>query len=194
MVGMIGTRMRSYTLACAGVAFVACLFLWHPLHVGAATRTVTNCTDSGVSGDGSLRGEIAAAGSGDTISFTAGLNCTSGGAGPIVVGSTLTLAQNVTIDGTGATIAVDGGYTGGNTGVQVFAVNSAVTASLNTLTIQHGKAGDGGGILNNGGTLTVTNSTLSGNSATNGGGIYNNGTLTVTNSTFSGNSATNDGG
>jgi len=51
--------------------------------------------------------------------------------------------------------------------------------------------------LNNGGTITLTNSTFSGNTAPNGagGGIANfvDGTLTITNSTFSDNSA-NDGG
>jgi hypothetical protein len=49
----------------------------------------------------------------------------------------------------------------------------------------------GGGIYYNGGTLTVTNSTISGNSIFNGngGGIWNAGNLTVTNSTISGNSA-----
>jgi CSLREA domain-containing protein len=47
----------------------------------------------------------------------------------------------------------------------------------------------GGGGIENSGTLTVTNSTLSGNSAGEGGGISNLGTLTVTNSTLSGNSA-----
>jgi hypothetical protein len=57
---------------------------------------------------------------------------------------------------------------------------------------------EGGGIYNEGG-LTVTDSTLSENSAWNsngnGGGIDNwYGTLTVTNSTLSGNSALNDGG
>ena len=36
--------------------------------------------------------------------------------------------------------------------------------------------------------LTVSTSTLSGNSASNGGGIYNTGTLTVSSSTLSGNS------
>ena len=42
----------------------------------------------------------------------------------------------------------------------------------------------GGGIYN-AGTLTVSNSTLSGNSALDGGaGIFNVGTLTVSNSTF----------
>jgi predicted outer membrane repeat protein len=55
----------------------------------------------------------------------------------------------------------------------------------------------GGGIYN-GGTLTVTDSTISGNSTggiyTEGGGLYNVGTATVTNSTFSGNSAQLAGG
>jgi len=50
---------------------------------------------------------------------------------------------------------------------------------------------DGGGIYNNGGTLTISNSTLSTNSAfSGGGGIYNAGTLTLTSSTLSGNSTT----
>jgi hypothetical protein len=49
--------------------------------------------------------------------------------------------------------------------------------------------------IHNRGTLTVTSSTLSGNSAVyDGGGIYNYGTLTLTDSTLSGNSATVYGG
>ena len=117
---------------------------------------------------------------------------------------TLTLSANVTIDGTGRTVIVDGGctFSGGvctsNTGVGVFAVNRSVTASLTALTIQHGNTtgGIGGGIYNNiSSTLTLTNSTITGNSATlDGGGIYNNGTATVTNSTFSGNSSSHIGG
>ena len=78
--------------------------------------------------------------------------------------------------------------------VRVFMVNSGVWLSLNKLTIADGNAGEGGGggIYNNYGTLSVSNSTFSGNQATTyaGGGIYNIGTLTVSNSTFSGNSAT----
>ena len=50
----------------------------------------------------------------------------------------------------------------------------------------------GGGIYNIG-TLTVMNSTFSGNSAGGGGGIFNAGTLTVTNSTFSGDSGSYGG-
>ena len=51
-----------------------------------------------------------------------------------------------------------------------------------------GSTPHGGGIINSG-TLTLTNSTVSGNTAglSDGGGIFNSGTLTLTNSTVSGN-------
>jgi hypothetical protein len=54
----------------------------------------------------------------------------------------------------------------------------------------------GGGIYNRGGTLTVSNSTLSGNSAGDEGGgiLLSSGTVTVSNSTLSGNSASFGGG
>jgi CSLREA domain-containing protein len=53
----------------------------------------------------------------------------------------------------------------------------------------------GGGISNeNNGTLTITDSIISGNTGSRGGGIRNFGTLTITDSTISGNSATADGG
>jgi len=61
-------------------------------------------------------------------------------------------------------------------------------------------AGNGGGIMSNG-TLTITNSTLSGNEALGaygypglGGGIYNYGAVTINSSTLSGNSADSGGG
>ncbi len=50
------------------------------------------------------------------------------------------------------------------------------------------------GGINNRGTLTVSDSTFSGNNATNGGAILNDGTVSVSNSTFSGNSARSGGG
>jgi hypothetical protein len=54
-------------------------------------------------------------------------------------------------------------------------------------------AGSGGGIANNG-TMTVIDSTFTGNSATFGGGIENGGTATLTSCTFTGNSASSGGG
>ncbi len=64
-------------------------------------------------------------------------------------------------------------------------------------------SGQGGGILNAGGTVRVINSTIADNAAgnngyangpANGGGIWNNGTLTLTNSTVADNSAAYGGG
>jgi CSLREA domain-containing protein len=159
----------------------------------ANTLHVTDCGDAGTN---TLRGQIAAASLGDTIVFDQ--NCTGASAITLATG-TLTLAQDVTIDGTGRTVVVDGGCALNNGhcqsgGVTVFTVNSGVTASLSTLTIQHGNQAlfNGGGIANQG-TLTMTNSTVAFNS---GGGIYNVGTLSVTDSTITGNTtdAFSDGG
>jgi hypothetical protein len=184
----MGSLVRRYAFVMAGIAVVACLWLGSPLPARAAPLTVTNCNDSG---GGSLRDAITTAASGDSIGFTPGLNCTSGGLGPITLSSTLTIGTELTIDGTGATIAVDG-----LNAVTDFFVPGGVTATLNALTIQHGNnpSDIGGGILDEG-ALTVTNSTFANNSASNGAGIGNSGgTLTVTNSTFVNNSASNVGG
>ncbi len=56
--------------------------------------------------------------------------------------------------------------------------------------------GDGGGLYNNDGTTTITDSTITDNTArSQGGGLYNDtGTLTVINSTVSGNRAGQEGG
>jgi hypothetical protein len=70
--------------------------------------------------------------------------------------------------------------------------------TISALTLTGGYAAYDGGGIDNSGTLTVTNSTISGNSAdgnfSDGGGIFNTGTLTVTNSTISANSADDGGG
>ena len=82
-----------------------------------------------------------------------------------------------------------------------FAFSGGSQVAMESLTITGGASADGGAIYN-GGTLTVSNSTLSGSSAldngddyeASGGAIYNDGTLTVSDSTFSGNSASDYGG
>jgi len=67
--------------------------------------------------------------------------------------------------------------------------------AISGVNIRHGlSSGDsssgGGGIYNLDGTLTLTNSTVSDNTANaNGGGIWNSGALTLTNSTISGNNS-----
>jgi hypothetical protein len=153
----------------------------------AATYTVTNTADSGA---GSLRQAIIDAntttGVADTINFELGSAATI----------TLTSAQLPTItDEAGLTIggqSVD--ITVSGRAVGVFRVASGAKLTLNNLTVTNGNVGGGfgGGIFNEG-TLTVTNSTLSGNTGY-GGGVYNSGTATVTNSTLSGNAAAEGGG
>ena len=78
----------------------------------------------------------------------------------------------------------------------VVTVASGSNVTLDYLTIQNGStAGSGGGIENDG-TLTVNNTTVTDNFSTgaNGAGIDNTGTLTVSNSTISNNIANQNGG
>ncbi|MEM9478473.1 MAG: right-handed parallel beta-helix repeat-containing protein, partial [Verrucomicrobiota bacterium] len=74
--------------------------------------------------------------------------------------------------------------------------NSPIDVILDGLTVTHGDPGNapGGGIRNQGATLTISNSTISGNSATAGGGIRNQGILTISNSTISENLGFSGGG
>jgi hypothetical protein len=163
----------------------------------ASPFVVTTAADpGGISGKLSLREAVnlanayAAAGSSATITFD-----------PAAMGtSTVTLTQGLLdVSGTGGgTETIDGGgiiTVSGNHASRVFQVDTGVLADLTALAITAGQAaGNGGGVLNIG-TLTVSNSTLSGNSANRtGGGIENAGTLTVTDATLSGNSAGFDGG
>ncbi len=67
------------------------------------------------------------------------------------------------------------------------------TLSVTDSTLSNNSAHVGGGIFN-GGTLTVSGGTFSDNSAYYGGAIDNGGTATVSNSTVSGNTATYGGG
>ena len=108
--------------------------------------------------------------------------------------------SDLTITGPGAELlTIDAGRTESTPDSECFRVMTIGDASEVTITgvtITGGRTSYGGGIYNNDGTVTVTQSTISGNSAQdNGGGIYNNdGTVTVTQSTISGNSAQDSGG
>jgi hypothetical protein len=159
-------------------------------------------TSLNASGPGSLPFVVANAPNGATVTFAV--------SGTITLTGTIDLNQDITIDGSGKSVTVDG-----DGSVQVFYIG-AVTAALKNITIVNGAEGiyndggilslidstvsdnttpgNGGGIYNSDGTVTVTNSTLKGNSALYGGGIFNSfGTVTVTNSTLSGNDVPSSG-
>jgi parallel beta-helix repeat protein len=148
-----------------------------------STLTVTNNLDSG---DGSLRADIAAAQSGDTIVFNSSGSSSLKGQTITLTSGELLVSKSLTIQGLGA-----GQLTvSGDSLSRVFEVQAGATVSLSGLTITNGSDSDGGGIFN-AGTLTLTGCTISGNTASsNGGGIYNHaGTLTLSGCTISGNTA-----
>src|SRR5262249_26999486 len=106
----------------------------------------------------------------------------------------------VTLPGSTAAVTIDGGsgvtLDGANRS-RVVQVDSGVQATLDHLTITHGRVTGpdfGGGILN-AGTLTVSHSTLSANSTGSvGGGIVNSGTVTVSAPALAASSASDGGG
>ncbi|MEK6238028.1 MAG: hypothetical protein N2C14_25220, partial [Planctomycetales bacterium] len=89
-------------------------------------------------------------------------------------------------------LTLTGGFVSGNGG----AIFNAENLTLSNSTITGNTAGNwGGGVLNDSGTLTITESTISGNSANVlGGGVFNRSMLTITGSTVSGNDAHFSGG
>ena len=148
---------------------------------GACTATANDC---------SLRGAITAANAnaGDDTIDLLGVSGTVN-----LTGVLPDLSTNIKIEGPGADKLTVRRDSGGD--YRIFHTTSVVFIS--GLTISNGKTADtGGGIFSDEGSLTVTDSTVSGNSAGFiGGGIANNigGTLTITDSTVSGNSVTSAG-
>ena len=100
--------------------------------------------------------------------------------------------------GSGNNVAISGvAVQNGNTAADGAGIRNRGTLTLTDSTISGNSAGSGAGGIYNGGALTLTNSTVSGNSAdSRGGGISNEhgGTLTLNNSTISGNTADSSGG
>lgn len=196
--------------------FMAALVAWlvlsmEPVPVAqAATFTVNSTTDAidATPGDGvcvtaegacTLRAAIqeanALAGA-DTITLPAGTYTLSieGTGEDASLSGDLDITDDLTITGAGAAdTIIDGGGLD-----RVFHIVSESTVDISSVTVQGGNSSTdpqfGGGILNSG-TLTLTNSAVSNNSAGNaGGGIINAGTLTLTNTIISSNTASNNGG
>jgi len=156
----------------------------------ADTLVVTKTADTNdyvCDADCSLREAVAAAVSGDTITFDAGLS-----------GETLTLTTELVIT---RSIALDGSALAahvrisGGDATRVFYIDAGADVTFVHLDVINGNAvGNGGGGYNSG-RLTLTNCTFAGNNAADyGGGIFNNGALTVTHSSMVGNRARYGGG
>ncbi|MCO5186064.1 MAG: right-handed parallel beta-helix repeat-containing protein [Anaerolineae bacterium] len=125
------------------------------------------------------------------------INLANADESPGPTADTITLGANITLTAAlppiASAITLDGAHhvIDGGGSVRIFTVNSGGDFTVNQATLQNGSATEGAGIFNDG-TLTVTDSTVSGNAigvGGLGGGIHNAGVMMVTNSTFSGNTA-----
>ena len=175
----------------AHVLIVGALLTVGVARIHATTISVTNTNDSG---PGSLRSALASAANGDTINFsvTGTILLTSG---------ELLVSNSVNVIGPGPNMLA----VYGNNSSRVFHIAPSNAVRISSLTISNGHAlpltqanpYNGGGIYNDSATLTLSNVSVSGNSAfLRGGGIYSHGfaSLEIVGSILSGNSAYEGGG
>src|SRR6266481_6414167 len=158
----------------------------------ATTITVTNTNDSG---PGSLRQALVDSQDGDTIDFDPSLK----GQTISVTSAELVINKSITISGLGPNLlAVSRAQNA--PAFRIFNLMPGRSVTIQGLTISNGLApefGCGGGILDEGSSLSLINCTVSGNSTDGtGGGICAdaNATLTIDSSTLSGNYAGDYGG
>ena len=127
-------------------------------------------------------------------SGTSPYTITLAGALPTIVSANTSVsggtAGTVTITGLGASLLTIDGSLGG---FSIFNIASGGNLTISGVTVSGAQTSGNGGGFNNSGTLTVNDSTITGNSttavSTYGAGIANFGTLNISNSTISNNSA-----
>src|SRR5262249_29139797 len=162
-------------LGLAIFAAIAVILGWAGVEsASAATTIAVDCAAN----SGALASALASAADGDTLAIEG----TCKGTFEIAHSLTLSGSAGATLDGQGAGT--------------VLTVDAGNMVAIDDLTITGGNGSSAGGILNTG-TIALTDSTVSGNTATpgsspnfGGGGIFNQGgTVTLTTSTVSGNSA-----
>ena len=172
------------------------------------TVTKTADTNDGVcDADCSFREAVFAANAtveNDTIAFSALFN--SAQTITLLSGEIVVAANGaLTIDGPGANLLT----LSGNNASRILASSANVVVNINNLRFTAGNGagttntGRGGAIYNVGGTMTITNSIFTGNSASNGGALNNAAwtastpdvpaVLTIVNSVFTNNSSTSSG-
>src|ERR1700747_3133731 len=142
--------MKLKTLMCfaALILFAPAVLASTTWYVNGVSGSDTDNCLSPTTACKTIRHTVSLAVSGDTIRVAAAIYTEN-----------FTLDESLNILGAGAsTTVIDGG--GARTVITI--PNSAAHVTLSKLTIRNGKASSGGGI-NNSGTLTLTNSTVSGN-------------------------------
>jgi hypothetical protein len=167
------------------VPFLIAVVMLSSPALAANAATATTWYVNGINGDNgnncktkatacaTIERAISLAASGDTIQIAAA-----------TYPENLSIPFNLTLNGaSAATTIVNGTQT-----TNVFTVGTGVSLTLSNLTIKDGVGYSGGGAVNNAGVLTISQSTLSSNTALSGGAIFNTGTVTIRKSNLSGNS------
>jgi len=194
--------MRKVTLwkSILRLAFVLLAILSTISAASAATFTVDSLGDPGTDGCGdgecTLREALTAANANpgaDVIDFsvTGTINLT---------GELPVINDDLALNGPGPNKLTVRRDTGGD--YEIFFVTGPAKVSFSGLTISNGRGFNGqsgGGIYNNFANVSISNATISGNSAISGGGIFNQGilnqgTMSITDSTVTGNVAFSLGG
>jgi CSLREA domain-containing protein len=172
------------TLAVSGNDAARVFYVTSGHSVSIGGLTITHGDDRGFFGGGVYN-------AGGTLSLTGvtlkdnNANCGGG----IYNDGTLTLAESAVSGNvaSGFTNGLGGGIYNTGTGTLIV-INS--TFSSNSVSGNTGYGGYGGGVINNGGAMTIAGSTFSGNSATTaGGGIYNAGSWNADNTLIALNTA-----
>jgi hypothetical protein len=145
---------------------------------GAADRYVNTCSDNGAE----LRAQVAAASPFDFILLSAGCHITLRAGGTIVIDKPMAVLGSYSDE-----TSIDGGHV-----ERVFRVN-ATNVQISSLTIRNGRAaGDGGGVLVEGGVAALLSVHVADNFATRWGGgiaVASGASLVLRNSTISGNAS-----
>ncbi|NBR07224.1 MAG: tandem-95 repeat protein, partial [Planctomycetes bacterium] len=199
LTGKGGDEVLEFQVGQVSNSLIASAIDYDSANVALVQFTVTTTADAGA---GSLRQAIAdanATSANDEIIFASSLF--TNGANTITLGSSLptiattTSAGTLTITGPGASSLIISGNNGDvNRNFGVFNIASGGNLAISGVTVSGVQTNNNGGAFNNAGSLAVSNSLVTGNTAAGGGGIFNTGNLNVSNSTFSNNSTTSQNG
>ena len=196
--------MSEFARFCASFLFLFCLSMTASAAVYTVTKTA-DTSDGMCDADCSLREAVAAANASadnDTIEFSSLFSSVQ----TITLGgSEIVFAANgsLTVNGPGASLLT----ISGNNQSRIFASGANVVVNINNLRFTGGNGvgaintGRGGAIYNVGGTMVITNSILTGNTAANGGALNNAASsspsvpanLTIIGCAITGNSSTSSG-
>jgi parallel beta-helix repeat protein len=164
----------------SNLPYGADVIVFNPMLFGSAQTITLNTVLPDITGDTTFQGTSAS-----NVIITRGatafrlFNCNISGVGNVSF-------SNLTVTGGSASSGFGAGIAAGDD-------NLTVTNCIISNNVNSGTSGGGAiGVANGGGIITVTNSTMSGNTATCGGGIYFdlNGVLVMTGCTLTGNKAT----